>query len=317
MPSPPLLVVHMGGIGDFLLSLPALRALNTPLHVTGQTERMNLAVHGKVAQRALSLEALDFSSVFSTPSPRLRKAVAEYAGALVWMQDEDDRIAGALKECGIAQVRCFPGVPPPQWAGHASSYFANCTRQFAHACGLPYPSRIEPALLFPRATSGGESAQRLQESEEVDIIIHPGSGGQRKNWPLANFVRLAQALEAHSRKVQWLQGPAEEELGLPAPGQMLPPRPLVDLLQTLQKAALYIGNDSGISHLAGLAGTPTLALFGPTDPQVWRPLGPQVRVLHQPPGWPAFEEALEACYALIGSETAPGKVHQSAAIPPH
>jgi ADP-heptose:LPS heptosyltransferase len=54
---------------------------------------------------------------------------------------------------------------------------------------------------------------------------------------------------------------------------------LYELACWLAGASLYVGNDSGITHLAAAAGAPVVALFGPTDPAVWAPRGPRVRVV--------------------------------------
>jgi ADP-heptose:LPS heptosyltransferase len=54
----------------------------------------------------------------------------------------------------------------------------------------------------------------------------------------------------------------------------------LELLDELYKAAIFIGNDSGPAHLAGIIGLPTIALFGPTNPANWKPLGPKVQTLH-------------------------------------
>ena len=68
-------------------------------------------------------------------------------------------------------------------------------------------------------------------------------------------------------------------------------------------ADLYIGNDSGLTHMAAALGAPTVAVFGPTDPGTWRPLGRVVRVLRgaaspdNPARWPGVDEVLEAVLA--------------------
>ena len=136
--------------------------------------------------------------------------------------------------------------------------------------------------------------------EPPDVILHPGSGGQRKNWALDRFITLAAALEARGRQVHWLLGPAEEGLSLPTQAAVLNAGSLLALAARLQQAALYIGNDSGISHLAGSVGCPVVAVFGPTDPRVWRPLGPRVRVVRtSATAWPETGEVLEACETLL------------------
>jgi ADP-heptose:LPS heptosyltransferase len=103
-------------------------------------------------------------------------------------------------------------------------------------------------------------------------VIHPFSGSPRKNWPLEKFRRLARGLE-RTMPVRWCAGPEDP----PLEGA----RRFDDLYQLacwLAEASLYIGSDSGITHLAAAVGTPVLAIFGPTDPAVWAPRGPHVRV---------------------------------------
>jgi ADP-heptose:LPS heptosyltransferase len=103
-------------------------------------------------------------------------------------------------------------------------------------------------------------------------VIHPFSGSPRKNWPLEKFRALAGKLEP-VMPVRWCAG--EEDPPLPDAVRI---DDLYELACWLAKARLYIGNDSGITHLAAAVGTPVLALFGPTDPDVWAPRGQHVRV---------------------------------------
>ena len=117
------------------------------------------------------------------------------------------------------------------------------------------------------------------------VVVHPGSGSPDKCWPAPSF---AAVLEWISRRVPAvvLWGPAEEARreGLdrfPPPNRLSPATP-VELAEALAGARLYIGNDSGPGHLAAAVGTPTISLFGPTDPSLWRPLGPRSTVIRAP-----------------------------------
>lgn len=128
-----------------------------------------------------------------------------------------------------------------------------------------------PRIECPR--DGGDALdpngmQRL--SEPGFAVIHPFSGSARKNWPLERFRALAERLPV---QVRWCAGPEE------ALENAVRFDDLYDLGCWLGKARLYIGNDSGITHLAAAVGTPTVALFGPTDPRVWAPRGPCVTVI--------------------------------------
>lgn len=262
------LVIHTGGIGDLILACPALTRLATesPLHIAGRAERVALAVAAGIAHAAFDLESIDFASVFSVPSSRFVSFLCSYRRVIVWMRDEDGQIVDTLHQCGVAEAQAFPGLPPEGWTRHASDYYLEC---------LGYPPETEP---FQLSVSPWNAS---------DVVIHPGSGGRRKNWPAEHFTELAARLQAQGREVTWSLGPAEENRPLPA-GPHLSGLPLVELAAHLAGARLYIGNDSGITHLAAAVGCPTVVVFGPTDPGVWAPRGAHVRVASGKP-WPSVK----------------------------
>ena len=115
-------------------------------------------------------------------------------------------------------------------------------------------------------------------------LLHPGSGSPRKNWPLEKFVELSRALREKGHAVRWLLGPAEAGVDLPPGETALSNFELPDLAATLHAARVFIGNDSGVSHLSAAVGTSTTVLFGPTSADAWRPDGPRVRAIDAPDG---------------------------------
>ncbi len=274
------LVVHTGGIGDFLLACPALAQLRDeagPLTLAGQPDRLALGVAGGIAQAARHLDALDFHSVFTARSARFDEAMARFTGAVVWMRDGEGRIAQALREAGVADVRVFPGLPPEDWTSHATSYYAQC---------LDYGPLPPWRLRVPA------------ERPAPDVVLHPGSGGRQKNWPIEHFAAVARALGRAGWQVAWLVGPAEEGLRLPAGRTLCYRESLVEVAQLLTGARLYLGNDSGITHLAAAVACPVVAVFGPTDPAVWAPRGEHVHVLHGVP-WPDPASVIRAAEAAL------------------
>jgi ADP-heptose:LPS heptosyltransferase len=162
------------------------------------------------------------------------------------------------------------------------------------------------------------------------MAVAPGSGSRRKNWPLAHYYEVSRALGwEYGLRVVWLAGPAEGEM-LPylgplakAQGQLLlANRPLARVAQVLSRCRLYIGNDSGLTHLAAaVAGPEVLALFGPTNPRVWAPLGPRVRTLRAP--CPQAPEAVDGtiscpetrCLNALSPETVLAAAAQILAAP--
>lgn len=265
------LVVNVGGIGDFLLACPAIARLadDGPVELLGRRDRLMPAVAGGVGEAAHDISQPHFQSMFGgAPAPELKRFLSRFKRAIIWMRDAGD-IEKKFTACGVEDVRAFPGLPPDTWTGHASEYFLECVRKQPVD---EFRLKIEPA------------------ERKNCAVIHPGSGGERKNWPMESFIHVAEALGQH---VVWLAGPAEERIAFP-PG--VTPHyvdNLVDVARLLTGARLYIGNDSGITHLAAAVGTPTVAIFGPTDPKVWAPRGRRVEVVHGRP-WPTVEAVCKA-----------------------
>jgi ADP-heptose:LPS heptosyltransferase len=124
------------------------------------------------------------------------------------------------------------------------------------------------------------------------VAVHPFSGSARKNWPLPNFRALEHGLPL---RVEWLVGPEEQLDGANRFEDLL------ELATWIGGARLYIGNDSGITHLAAATGVPTLALFGPTAPEVWGPRSHNVTVLrHNPLAELPVPRVLEVANRLLG-----------------
>jgi ADP-heptose:LPS heptosyltransferase len=119
------------------------------------------------------------------------------------------------------------------------------------------------------------------------IAIHPGAGSRKKVWPSHRFASLGRMLKQRGKKLFVIQGPADDKevtevlQGLNGvPHLVASELPLIKLGALLSQCILYIGNDSGISHLAAALGVPTVAIFGPTDPHIWSPRGERAFWMH-------------------------------------
>jgi heptosyltransferase-2 len=119
--------------------------------------------------------------------------------------------------------------------------------------------------------------------------VHPGSGSPRKNWPLEKWRALGRTLLESGAQLILVGGEADEprvaalcQAWKDAPILVARHLPLPELAAILARCRLFLGHDSGISHLAAATGAPCLLLFGPTDPAIWAPANPQVRVLASP-----------------------------------
>ena len=208
----------------------------------------------RFADRASSIVSTGLDLVgISEPSRPLVAKLREFDSIVSWYGANRPEFRDAVSALGLPFH--FLNALPPEAAGqHATDFYLDQVRPLAAR-----PSEGIPRIPF--------DVQR-----EEYAVIHPFSGSPKKNWPLPRFRQLAARLQ-QSMPVRWCAGPEDPPLE-----DAVRIDDLYELGTWLAKARLYIGNDSGITHLAAAAGTPVLALFGPTDPDVWAPRGANVRV---------------------------------------
>ena len=196
-------------------------------------------------------------------------AIGRFEAALCYSRSAD--VARALES---VSARVIVHDPAPS-SEHAAAWLVRPLS----ALGIPV---VAPASLTGTDEERDVTHALRERLPPRFLAVHPGSGSARKNWPAERFADLAARL---SNGAPWLLslGPADEREAAAlqgAPGAVitrdLVPRHLGALLAA---AGLYVGNDSGVTHLAAAYGVPTLALFGPTDPAVWSPIGTRVRTL--------------------------------------
>jgi heptosyltransferase-3 len=178
-----------------------------------------------------------------------------------------------------ARVLAHDPAPPP--GRSAAEWLAAPVREL----GLDVPLAL-PALAF--TPEEHRAARALAAGLPPRFVaLHPGSGSPDKTWPAERFGALASRL-AEGRTWLLVTGPADTEARAAlatAPGAVdVHAAPVRVLGALLARASVFVGNDSGVSHLAAASGAPTLALFGPTDPATWSPLGPAVATLRSPDG---------------------------------
>lgn len=241
-----MLVLRPGALGDTLLAVPALRALRRRYR-----QSISLAAHGGAARLLEQLGEIDDGISFDDPSlawvfrgdPPPRPVVA-------WMSEP---VRGAL-----VSAASRPSEPV-----HCAAYLL---------CTLA-PLGVDQTL--------DASPLHVEPLLSDEALLHPGSGSPAKNWPAERFAAVIDALDAPARLIV---GEADEAQAAAVTTHTrrhvktlccdLP-----ELAARLAGCRAYLGNDSGVSHLAGLCGAHSFVLFGPSDPRVWRPLGPHVTVL--------------------------------------
>lgn len=294
-----ILVIRGGAIGDFILTLPAVRLLresfpDAHLEILGYKHIVALAEISGYANATRSIEYGRLASFFTRGGELAPELVTYFSGfqqIVSYLFDPDEIFATNLRRAGVRNL--IAGSPKITDQEHAARQLARPLERLALYLEDP------AAQIVPR-----ENGLR----DDNLLAIHPGSGSETKNWPIDRFVEVARGWLAPNdeRKVLIVGGEADEapvaqlRRGLPNERVELAKNlPLPELASRLLNCAVFLGHDSGISHLAGAAGTPALLLFGPTDPAIWAPANPQVRVLRSSSLTMAGIHADEASYELM------------------
>ena len=284
-----LLIIRPAALGDTLMLMPSLRALRQKVETTVVGRRPGIDflapyVHGVMDYGAqgwhtLFMDQEQMVSSFSLPSADL---------AVLFHADPDGSLATRLRTLlPGAPVKVFPGFPGADEEIHVARYLADCLE--TSGCPIEPEQAFEKALRSPllRQANVGEGFIPSRHNAGGRMVFHPGSGGRRKNHPPHFWLDFI----SHFNKslpfpLTLLLGPAEEELLSFFRDRLQRTKTEIlfcpekeALASLLAQSRLYAGHDSGITHLAAMLGTPTLAFFKSTSAIQWRPLGPKVRII--------------------------------------
>jgi heptosyltransferase III len=234
------LLIRPGGIGDVIVSLPALEYLTAEYTEVWVPSAMVPLI--QFADKVLSISASRIDMLTDGFSERFQ----EFDEVVSWYGANKEELLAINRNCIF-----LPALPTG--SGCASDFYL---RQ------VGAPTGLRPKIL-------------VKAVARETIVIHPFSGSARKNWPRECFAELATQL---TLPVEWAHDRFES---------------LFELAEWMAGARLYIGNDSGITHLAAAVGLPVLAIFQDSDPNIWAPEG--AKVLHQP----TIEEVLTSANELL------------------
>lgn len=286
------ILIRPGALGDVLVAMPVVRLLKDRLGCKTMTllapsSRGKLLCREGWADAWRDSDSAVFSPLHQPPGAPVPPSLAEIfanAGCVVSLAgvgdpDRDAAFALRLREISpAAAVFSGPAAPPrPDRPAYQSLYEA--VRDFY---SLSPDSAIDQACIDARIAVSPPEDLAIPSPY---VVIHPGSGSRKKNWPLANFIALGRTLAAGLFKRLVVasgeaDGTAGEDLAQAIPGAVhLANQPLERVAAVLAGAAAYVGNDSGVSHLAASVETPdrrrprVYAVFGPTSSAVWGPKG--------------------------------------------
>jgi len=285
------LAIRGGGLGDIILTVPsflALKEISKELFLSVPSQWLPLF---EGFSQLIPLEGKLMSSIWQG-GDEFEKAMGNFDIVITWHYDKEgvfvknlEKIAGKVI---VGDIRPKKGV-------HQS-------------LNLFYPIlEINKGIQFPKILRLPNLPYWKPEGKS-EITIHPGSGSMKKVWGIENFLFLARKFLSENKKVKVILGEAElrkefsvfKELKGAHIKENLS---IKELVRELLDGIVYVGNDSGVSHLSALLGIPTVVIFKETDPEIWAPRGERVHIISTYPGkeWIKKEEVMEFVLSTLGS----------------
>ncbi len=278
-----IIIFHNGALGDFLLACPVFEGLSYLLKkkVFFCTRREYLDLVRWKSYYSGFLPGTDtrFVPFFDDElwkNADVPEEIRDGEEVFVFGQRKSREFAIRLgKRLKINKCFWISSFPEGSFEGPVRVYLAKQLER------LGYPVELKPFYIeFPSGV--------VLEKKRCSVVIHPGSGSIKKVWPFGNWLNLIECIRLNYRdtEIKIVFGPAEERIRehfcklqkiygfeiISEPG-------LLELAALIKQADLFIGNDSGVSHLAASSGTYVVVIFGPTSPDVWAPFGERVVII--------------------------------------
>lgn len=286
-----ILLFRLGGLGDLLVTLPSIHLIrkcypSSVVSLVCQKKYGDILEKTDVVDECLSQDARQMAPLFSDSlafREELDLRFRGFDGVVGWCQ-KGSSLSGVEPVLSSREMRFRLFVYEEQGQEVISRYFFRKTQEFISLQKPKIPRFQECARLPLSSTQKKNGGQLLSEKhpgfKDKIVVIHPGSGNREKCWPFPNFLHVVRRLHRESLRGVLVTGPAEERLeeeikksSLPANWVWLHDPPLIRLAGLLSASDFYLGNDSGISHLAAACGTEGLALFRKDLKHAWKPYG--------------------------------------------
>ncbi|HUV40649.1 MAG TPA: glycosyltransferase family 9 protein [Sedimentisphaerales bacterium] len=300
------LILQPGAIGDCILTLPLGQFMKDALgldavDVFGHTDYLGIFPGRTCIDRVRSIDSIGLHRLFAKTSDfhledrdPLIRVFSDYCWIVTFLggpNTDFERNLIFTVNCGrSAEVITLPVRPSKRCASHLTDFYV---KRFVRESGMSIkaekPSHSEVLIRANQSdvTVGRELLEEIGVSAADNLaVLHPGSGGVAKCWHLDNFLTLAGRLASKNVQVIFLLGPAELDrlskktiTDLSSLGKCLVNLSLSRVVGLFACADVFLGNDTGLTHLAAAAGVKTIAVFGPTNPKVYGPVGPHVTIL--------------------------------------
>ncbi|MGQ3683531.1 MAG: glycosyltransferase family 9 protein [Candidatus Loosdrechtia sp.] len=303
------LMIRPGALGDVIVTLPTFSAIRryfqgSHIEVMGSTSFLEIVKGRFYADTISRFDQADMAAFFVKDiqiSETIKKRFSAMDVIISFAMDKEHIMITRLETTGARHVIQYSPFPPDGERIHITDHFL----KFLDLLGIPYDSKIPELFLQKedRLFADNFIKDRVDTSKRLLVAVHPGSGGQKKCWPVKRFAGLISRLEEEMDACVFvISGPADNEIIERLRGEIRKDLIMVERLSipclaaVIKQCNLFIGNDSGVTHLAAATGTDTIAIFGPTDPVIWGPRGEQIEILyHRLPCSPCLPDKRKNC----------------------
>ena len=288
-----ILFIHQGALGDLVLNFPALVSLKherkSSVALLCSSDLGKIAHELNVVDAHFSLESARFCSLFCDEmTPFVKAFISDYDTII--LMSFSDAIEHHLRQNHDGEVHKINPRPPVDEETHVALYMMKQMKAKGLLTERNLTSRVYTCPKWQLAVAACDTRKLKIQNRKSKIIIHPGTGSPRKRWPVENFVQVATIIRGMNfGEVIFVVGPAEPGLApfirdrSKGSFRVHEVYDLSYLMALVQQATCFVGNDSGVAHLAAFMGIPTVAIFGPSSPKRWSPVGRATKVLRGAP----------------------------------
>ena len=313
-------VLFPGALGDFVCFLPALHELAR----LGAVDLIARSEFAAIAPRAVTVHSLERSEVrrlftdAGATDPSVQRFFSRYAAVFSWFASDQLIFLEQLQKVSHGCAHIFPFRPKNSFI-HQADYYLSCVDPDVPNAPQPLVALRADALLWCDSF-----CRRTEIDNRPLLVMAPGSGAREKNWPEANYVQVMRWWrEQFAGNVVVVMGPVETERHrfdqLASSGCIIASElDLAQLASLLSRCNVYVGNDSGVSHLAAAVGARTVVIFGPSDERKWAPRGPRVSIVRRQVACsPCDDTAMKLCphRACLTELTSAEAIHELRKLP--
>ncbi|MBI2469844.1 MAG: glycosyltransferase family 9 protein [Planctomycetes bacterium] len=283
-----------GALGDVIVTLPTLEAIrnhfrDAHIEVMGYSSFLEILKGRFYADTISRFDQADISHLFVENSRIPASLTNKLKGVdliVSFVADKEKVVVENLRAAGVWYVIHHEPFPSAGANIHIIDHLLKCL----DLLGISHSNKIPKIFLKDEDVLYGENfiKNSIVFPGKKLVAVHPGSGSRQKCWPTSRYAELIMWLyEEIGVQVILVSGPADLEVIEDIRGKIKDNFILADQLSLpclaaiLKRCELFVGNDSGITHLAAAVGIPTIAIFGSTDPQIWGPRGKRGRILYQ------------------------------------